>query len=425
MRLVSDSWHVEAAKSPKAAGASGCLRVTVAPSGAAWRVGDLGRLPERGMSLPGRLVEGKSALSQDNRWISRIGGTVALVGVLMTTAAIVRLADFADPEALWIVALIVGIAAAFAGLSTFATYGAQWVLDRGSGFGLMRLTRLDSASRWLFPLSAVARVAVVQRDRPDGTWHAQVALDLADPEEFTVLVPLAEHRSLRAAREAGQRIAHWLGVPVVEREVPGPRPEFEVPVAGEAEAVVAVPARPIGGSALPGPTSAMACDAEGLRLVLGATARTRSLILWATATGILAVLTAMLIGIAAGAGAAAVCIILGILGGLAASLGGYGLYVRDWCVFDRRLGRVEVRVGPLAVRLPIPIVEVAAAQVLYAGWQRSENGPSRRMFELNLVLTNRERLNLARSDAGALLRSHGERISAFLGVPLVDQMGGL
>jgi hypothetical protein len=110
---------------------------------------------------------------------------------------------------------------------------------------------------------------------------------------------------------------------------------------------------------------------------------------------------------------------------------------RRWLRFDRRAGRLicQRRVGFSAERVTdweLPLAKIAAVQLLFSGsYSVTETGeqqlPTSRQYygyELNLVLDDpaRGRISLYSFSDWHWVRETGNRIGAFLGVPVIDKL---
>jgi hypothetical protein len=115
---------------------------------------------------------------------------------------------------------------------------------------------------------------------------------------------------------------------------------------------------------------------------------------------------------------------------------------RRWVRFDRRTGLLTISRRPLGFRRSLqvvasrPLTDIAAVQLLHAGW-KSENVEvgepgtpgsvvhrGYHSYQLNLVLNDpaEPRLNLCSHADRTWMRDAGQRLAEFLGVPLVDQI---
>ncbi len=108
---------------------------------------------------------------------------------------------------------------------------------------------------------------------------------------------------------------------------------------------------------------------------------------------------------------------------------GLRLVLMPWFRFDRGAGTLSWR-EPWSRRAlwrgiqERPLTDIAAIQAVSGGFQEYEDEGKVSHYQLNLVLhTGGERLNLSDTPDRDETRRIGQRLAAFLGVPLIDEMG--
>jgi hypothetical protein len=90
--------------------------------------------------------------------------------------------------------------------------------------------------------------------------------------------------------------------------------------------------------------------------------------------------------------------------------------------FRRREGICRWRAGWLRRRQQMPLSDILAVQALHGGWIRPEKAKPFETFELNLVLTDLQRIGVTRTKERAWVAMASVGLAEFLGVPLVSHL---
>ncbi len=399
-----------------------------------WSVSQIISVPRQGLGPPGVLHETANRLWQSRHWVFRIPGTAACAGLAAFALALLHLILGLAGVAGWspMVALQISVFSFVPTCTALLLYlhgVSRWELNRAEGLGRICFRGVPFCRCWQFPLRAVSRV-VLSTFSGKGNKADRVGLELMDDAGSKLFLPLARLRRGDKAQAMAARLSEWLDVKQTAEpaDVPLADVQVQAPDGGE----IIVPASPVGSYNWLGLAGASNYGGEkleyakdGERLVFKTRLFVRIILVFVGLVGAGCIAGASLSGTP---DSIIGWLFLGPLGVLFLLCGTVGQRAMPHFQFDRRRGVVRYHTGWRSMRTrEVPLKQVAAVQILYFGMVPAPDVPADagdrfQAFELNLVLADGRRINMARHAAQDAIRDHGRQITEFLGVPLVNHM---
>ena len=386
---------------------------------------------DAGLTSPGPPRVTDRAIRQRCRWTVRFAGWMVLAGgVLMVGGFLVFVwSARSRSELLRDIGLLVcvfGLMVVLVSLQQFSSKAGHWCLDAGRGQGELRLGVWPFHRRITFPLDLVRRVSLLSEDTPiSGRSVHRLGLVLDAGGGHAEKVTLATYADERRATVAANGVAEWLDTKISDRVIP--EPMFDAKVKVSKTDVALVQARRVG---LPGvlepvvPTARLRFTRGGNRLIITPDRAFLVLLVTCFLLGLTAIVAGAYVLQPGEYQDRSVGVFTLALGAVPLGFGVLGCLHPFRFVMDKRTGLLLLRVGLTQPRVRVSLGAIAAIQAVYVGWGRFGRDAVTRGFEVNVALADGVRYNLCRTAGADRAREVAGAIARFIGVPVIDQMGG-